>query len=776
MLQPGNVIGGKYEIKETIGQGTFGRVYRAEDVSLGREVAIKELLKGEGEVGSTDYARFADRFRREARVQAQFKHPNIAHVYELLEPAPDAMYLVMEYVDGRSLSNRLAGGSGLPTEEAVRITLGLLEGLSTVHQHPWDIVHRDIKPSNVLLTGKGQPKLADFGVAQVADESMRTGWGESHPGTPLYMSPEQAETTAYLLPASDLFSVGCVLFEMLTGVPYRKATGMGKSLHDLRPDVPDWLERVVAKSLEKESEQRYRSAREFAGALEQGLLVDRQRREHRSRLIPILVGGLALLLVVVLAIGDWRVWEKRRSADATATQARLWATQTAEAMAQVPTDTPTWTPSPTDTPMWTPSPTDTSTWTSSPTDTPTATATPAATNTPTPPAPTDTPVPATPMDTPLPPTAQAGSLLPAPTLLAPRDGTYYSESFAEIILRWSAVKPSLAPDEYYLITISFKHENEIWTDYAWTQETNWSVAEHKYLPGLSHDGLFHWSVKLIHQTGTRADGVPEGIPLSQPSVERSFIWKFPNPTPASARKKRSCPWVFAWNGTDFVEDNDIYSVARYPQGEYTDYYLLQQPLVAQDDEYVLEIREIAEEDSWTDMVGLLAVDHEPDVRVGPDNNGDIHAYRPAELVTPISAVSSYDSDVRALVATMNDSGYRAYSGDYVDIDFGSIDISGGARLVLRVKGFNTGEGEEKPYIGPPAIVVQALDQASNWREVGRLKPRFEWSEGVYELLPYLPDSNGHSRIRLYSISHGVKFHEIDYVALSVGPEPFMDIH
>ncbi len=236
----------------------------------------------------------------------------------------------------------------------------------------------------------------------------------------------------------------------------------------------------------------------------------------------------------------------------------------------------------------------------------------------------------------------------------------------------------------------------------------------------------------------------------------------------------SCPWVFPWNGSEYVKDNDIYSVARYPQGEYTDYYLLQQPLLPQGNNYTLEIREIDRENSWTDFTGLIAVDHASDVSVGTDDMGNISAFRPGELIAPVSAVSNLGGNVTALISVQDDSGFNAYSEDFIEVDFGNADVSQGARVVLRIKGFITGTGAEMPFIGPPAILVQTLN-GSTWQEIGRLKPRFEWSEGVFDLFGFLPDTNGDTKVRLYSISHDIKYHEIDYVALSTGPEPDVDI-
>lgn len=207
----------------------------------------------------------------------------------------------------------------------------------------------------------------------------------------------------------------------------------------------------------------------------------------------------------------------------------------------------------------------------------------------------------------------------------------------------------------------------------------------------------------------------------------------------------SCPWVYTWNGSEFVQDNDIYSVARQPRGEMRDYYLLQKPLLALNSQYNIEIREVESEDSWTDFLGLLAVDHHNNVAVAPDGKGNIHAYHPAGLIKPVRAVSQADSDALSSVSERDRSGSPLYSNDYVDLDFGNVDVSDGARMLLRIKGFLDGEGEPRPFIGPPAIIVQVRNFSGTWNEVGRLSPRFEWSEGLFDLTPYLPDLDGSMR-------------------------------
>ena len=266
MLKPGDYLPGeRIRIEAVIGEGAFGVVYRAWDETLSRRVAVKALRRDAPGMGSTTFGKYVDRFRREARVQAQFTHPHIVHVYRLVEQG-DALYLVMEFVDGPNLRDALAQRGPLPLEEAVQLTLDLLDALVAVHTHKWDIVHRDIKPSNVLVAD-GRAKLTDFGLAQLASESSRSVLGGNHPGTPLYMSPEQERTVAYLKPASDLYSVGCVLFELLTGRPYKQVDDDPNALLRLRPDALPALAQMLQRATAEDPAQRYRRAAEFAAAL-----------------------------------------------------------------------------------------------------------------------------------------------------------------------------------------------------------------------------------------------------------------------------------------------------------------------------------------------------------------------------------------------------------------------------------------------------------------------------------------------------------------------------
>lgn len=236
----------------------------------------------------------------------------------------------------------------------------------------------------------------------------------------------------------------------------------------------------------------------------------------------------------------------------------------------------------------------------------------------------------------------------------------------------------------------------------------------------------------------------------------------------------SCPWVAPWNGSAFDVDNDIYSVARQPVGEYTDAYLLQKPLVIRNGVYPIEVQELESEDSFTDLVALAQVDHAPDVAVAPDNVGTLHGYRPAALLAPTSAVTGQGENVLGLVANEDGIGYPAYDSDTVALNFGTRDVSQGAVLVLRATGFVLGSGAERPYTGPPAIVVETRDAANIWQERGRFLPRYESAVAAFDLSPYLA-SAAPIAVRLRSISHSIKYHSIDFAALYVGTQPAFSV-
>ncbi len=266
-LSKGYLLLDTYRIESEIGRGGFGRIYRARDMIFDRVLAIKELLY-QGKMIGPRHAAFVERIERAGKIQKKFRHPNLVRVHKVVDGGSGRLYLMMEYVNGCSLRTYLDQHGSLPATMAIRITQDILAGLGAVHQHRMGIVHRNIKPSNILLTAKGQAKLTDFGLAQIMKERKRSLLRHrQHPGTAFYMSPEQRGAAGYLTPASDLFSVGCVLFEMLTGLSYVQAGRQKQTLLDLRPDLPTNIVITVQKALAPQLDNRYHKASTFSKAL-----------------------------------------------------------------------------------------------------------------------------------------------------------------------------------------------------------------------------------------------------------------------------------------------------------------------------------------------------------------------------------------------------------------------------------------------------------------------------------------------------------------------------
>ncbi|MCA9139458.1 MAG: protein kinase, partial [Planctomycetales bacterium] len=257
---------GRYEIERLIGSGGMGIVFKAHDTELNRPVAIKMLAPYLASSGSAR--------KRFARAAAGIVDDYVVPIYNV-EWERDPPFLVMQYVAGGSLQEKLDGNGPLEVTEIVRIGLQAAKGLSAAHHQ--GLIHRDVKPSNILLDeGVERALLTDFGLARTEDDAQLTRSG-FQPGTPHYMSPEQVRGES-IDGRSDLFGLGCVMYALCTGrPPFRADTGYAvlrritddapRSIREVNPDIPDWLEQIVMKLLEKDRHQRYQSAEEIAETL-----------------------------------------------------------------------------------------------------------------------------------------------------------------------------------------------------------------------------------------------------------------------------------------------------------------------------------------------------------------------------------------------------------------------------------------------------------------------------------------------------------------------------
>lgn len=274
------VLAGRYQVGELIGRGGMAEVHIGHDNRLGRTVAIKILR--------SDLARdptFLARFRREAQAAASLNHPAIVAVYDTGEDVhADATgnsvhvpFIVMEYVEGHTVRDILRDGQAVPIDEAVEITAGVLAALE--YSHHAGIVHRDIKPANVMITPTGAVKVMDFGIARaMADSAATMTQTQAVIGTAQYLSPEQARGET-VDARSDLYSTGCLLYELLTGRPpfigdspvavaYQHVREAPATPSAVAPDVPEVLDRITLKALAKDRTARYSNAAEFRADLE----------------------------------------------------------------------------------------------------------------------------------------------------------------------------------------------------------------------------------------------------------------------------------------------------------------------------------------------------------------------------------------------------------------------------------------------------------------------------------------------------------------------------
>jgi len=264
----GTVLGGRYELIEIIGDGGMSTVYKARCRILDRIVAVK--------IPKDEYSKdksFVEKFKTEALSAARISHPNIVNIYDVGQEN-DIHYIVMEYVDGKTLKDVIRKEAPLSVEQAVDIAIMICDGVH--HAHEKGIIHRDIKPHNILITGHGMVKVADFGIARAVSTGTIT-YGNNIVGSVHYLSPEQARGEALNI-TTDIYSIGCILYEMLTGrVPFdadspitvalkhiNEAPPSPRSINDA---IPPALEGIIFRAMEKIPSHRFQTAQEMRNAL-----------------------------------------------------------------------------------------------------------------------------------------------------------------------------------------------------------------------------------------------------------------------------------------------------------------------------------------------------------------------------------------------------------------------------------------------------------------------------------------------------------------------------
>ncbi len=332
-----NLVDRRYELRALVGSGGMADVYLARDEVLGREVALK-LLKDR----YAENEEFVERFKREAKSAAALSSPYIVPIFDRGETEDGAYYITMEYLPGGTLKDRIMDTGALRPQAAAEVALQVAEALKSAHAR--GVVHRDIKPRNILLADSGHVMVADFGIARAADATTISHTGDIL-GSAKYMSPEQA-AGEQVGPASDLYSLGVVLYEMLTGrvpfevetpadVPIRHALAPPRRPKEVNPEVPEDLDRITMRLLATNPEDRYGSADEVVQELRRvrdGLPSARlgpRRGDHRNRpgrpegprlpppsytqpvsrrrrILPTLT-VLAVLLALVAVVG-WGLW------------------------------------------------------------------------------------------------------------------------------------------------------------------------------------------------------------------------------------------------------------------------------------------------------------------------------------------------------------------------------------------------------------------------------------------------------------------------------------
>jgi len=529
----GRVLKGKYRILAVVGRGGVATVYLGRDVTSDRTVAVK-VLKEE----YTEHPEFPERFRREAEAVLHLDDP---HIVEFLDYGIEdgRHFLVMEYIEGKTLAQVVRERGPLPIEEAIGIACQVCDALEVAHEG--GVVHRDIKPQNLMLTPEGAIKVMDFGLARVATEVTLTQTGVFM-GTPRYVSPEvvKGERVDH---RGDIYALGVVLYEMLTGdIPFLTDSTWAllqahvqeqpPPVREARREVPEWLEAVIDVALAKDPEDRFQTAAAFRAALEgkvaEGSL-DAPTLVMEMPMLPMArvdrrwVAAAALGMVLLFAAGAF--WAMRSGwlipasgpggSPVPVTKVAVVATATASAPgASASTATPTVEPTTTHAP--TPRPTSTATSpppptqpTPSPTPAPTDTPTSAATRTPTPTSrPTSTPT-------------TAWRAPPVPVY--PRQDTVWLGESVEFAWDWEG---TLAGEEFFELRIvpsGGDPAQPLFRDWATEPVLSVDLSDFPAAP-------YAWGVWVVRGQAT-ATGVSVTEVVIAPQALQTFQWEPPTPSP-----------------------------------------------------------------------------------------------------------------------------------------------------------------------------------------------------------------------------------------------------